>query len=196
MLHRIARTFLLVTLAGAAALVVVLARQNRTLRDELATLGRQASLPRVGLYVPTFQTATLDGRSVTIGKAAPGSRQVLFVFNTTCGFCLETLPSWTAIVTELRESADRVSVYGISLDPETETREYVTEHALSFPVLLFPEGKLERLYRVGGVPLTLVLDHEGRILYAKPGTLRDRASIDSILAAVQLGYGDEVTVDL
>jgi peroxiredoxin len=77
----------------------------------------------------------------------------------------------------------RVQVLAISLHPADTTRRYVAEHALRYPVLTFPQAKLERLYRAVAVPQTVVLDWRGTVLYAKTGTL-DPASRDSVYGAV------------
>jgi len=177
-------------LAVAALLVVALAFQNRTLREELRTLRRRGERPYPGLVVPTFRAVTLAGDSVTIGEGAPGARQVLFIFNTTCGFCRETLSYWRRIADELRtEERREVEVYGISVDSEAETRRYVGEEGVSFPVLGFPEVKLVRLYRAEGVPRTLVLDHEGEVLYARAGSFNSQGVVDSVIAELSVAEG-------
>ena len=136
--------------------------------------------------VPTFQALTLACDSVTIGEAVPGELQVLLVFSTRSGACLEALPAWKTILSELNPASGReVAVYGISLDPELETRQYVAEHHVRFPVLRFPERKLARLYRAGDVPLTLVLDAEGEAVHSHLGPLTERASLDSLISAIR-----------
>jgi len=183
---RLARVLPLVALGVAAALLLVLALQNRTLRAQAEKLCERATEPYVGLVVPSFHALPLAGDSVTIGEAAPGELQLLFVFSTRSGECLETLPAWTTIVSELNPaSAPEVAVYGISLDPEPETRRYVAEHSLRFPVLRFPQRKLARLYRTGRVPLTLVLDHEGEIVHSHSGALTEPAPLDSLISALR-----------
>jgi len=173
-----------VALAVAALLVVVLAFQNRTLREEVQTLRRRSERPYPGLVVPSFRAITIAGDSVMIGEGVPGVRQVLFIFNTTCGFCRETLPYWSKIANELgTEERREVEVYGISVDSEVETRRYVVEEGLSFPVVRFPEARLVRLYRAEGVPRTLVLDHQGEVLYARAGSFGSQSVVDSIIAA-------------
>lgn len=76
-----------------------------------------------------------------------------------------------------------VQVLAISLDLPDTTRQYVAQHAVRYPVLTFPQPKLERLYRVVAVPQTVVLDWRGTVLCAKTGTL-DSGSLDSVYAAV------------
>jgi peroxiredoxin len=173
-------------LAVATVLLVVLAHQNRELRERIAEWRGRATFPHVGMVVPAFRATTLAGDSVTIGETKPGGHQVLFVLNTTCGFCLETLPAWKTVFTELNAlGRPENAVYGISLDSEDETRRYVLDHGLAFPILCFPDPRLAKLYRAEGVPLTVVLDHNGEMVHVRMGALRDRGSIDSVIAAVR-----------
>jgi peroxiredoxin len=91
---------------------------------------------------------------------------------------------WSALNRELSASqSPLVAVYGISLDPEAETRSYIEEHDLLFPVVRFPEAKLARIYRIAGIPTTLVVDHEGVVLHVRRGSLESEAAIDSIRTA-------------
>jgi thioredoxin-related protein len=52
-----------------------------------------------------------------------------------------------------------------------------------FPVLLFPAEKLRYRYRAGGVPQVIVPDHQGRVIYTRPGELGDSEELDSVFAA-------------
>jgi hypothetical protein len=54
---------------------------------------------------------------------------------------------------------------------------------MPYAVLLFPERKLQRLYRVAAVPQTLVLNADGRVLYARTGLLDSAAVLDSVYRA-------------
>jgi len=180
---RSSRFLSIAAVAVAALLVVVLALQNRALREEALSMRMRETLPYPGHFVPTFQATTVAGKSVTIGATESGQRQVLFVFRTTCRHSLETLPAWRAIAEGLEAALTDVGVYGISLDSESETLGYVAGNDVPFPVLQFPDAKLKLLYRVGGVPITLVLDHEGEVVYARAGVVRSQAGVDSIIVA-------------
>ncbi|UCC71252.1 MAG: redoxin domain-containing protein [Gemmatimonadota bacterium] len=143
---RLARVVPLVALGVARALVVLLALQNRALRVQAEKLCERATEPYVGLVVPSFRAATLGGDTVTIGQAAAGELRVLFVFTTSGAEAPGAVPAWSAMLEKLdASSAGKLEVYGISLDPEPETRRYVADQDLPFPVLCFPERKLARL---------------------------------------------------
>lgn len=174
-----------VALAAAAVLVVVLGRDKRSLLDENTKLRERISAPYAGMYMPSFQTATLDGAPVTIGEA-PGTRQVLFVFTTTCKFCKATLPAWQRIAAEARTpDGQRPAVLGITLDSVDVSRKYVADNRLPFPVVRLVDDKLVSMYRAGSVPLTLVLDDKGRTIHSRLGEISTPEAIDSVIAAVR-----------
>lgn len=183
--QRIGRSLVVLALVVAAILVVVLARQNSTLQDELRSAQRREALPYEGFVVPAFSTTTLSGDMVTIAQGEPGSRQVLFFFNTVCGFCVEALPSWKELYARLRVLQPQVTVYGVSLDPEPETRAYVEDHELPFPVVHFPDSRLAKVYRTEVIPHTVVLDHEGTVVHARLSKLKNQAAIDSVVSLVR-----------
>ena len=167
----------------ASVLVLMLSKRLSDLSTDYEELRRLAMLPHVGTVVPTFRAVTLAGDSVAVGELADSTwRQVLYVFNTTCPYCRGLIPTWQHMADSLQQLG-RAQVMAISLNPMDSTRMYVREHGLRYPVLTFPQPKLERLYRATAVPQTVVLDWTGTVLYARTGTL-DSASLDSLYAAV------------
>lgn len=172
-----------VALLAASGLVFLLSSRNRQLSADYRRLRQLSTLPHAGIVVPTFRTATLERRTVVVGELTDSAaRQVLFVFNTTCPFCLATIPEWKRLTDSLGRLGG-VQVLAISLHSPDSTRRYVGDHEIAYPVLTFPDGKLARLYRAVAVPQTVVLDWRGTVLYAKTGTL-DPGSLDSVYAAV------------
>lgn len=169
----------------AAGLTLHLAVQNRRSRDAYADLRRRATLPHSGLFVPTFTAETISGDSLRVGSSATGHRQLLVVFNTSCQYCQATLPLWKQVAALAgRTGTPPLRVVGISLDSAATSRAYATSHAIPFPVINFPERKLAVLYRALTVPQTLILDAEGRVLYARVGAYMSPESRDSLLGAV------------
>jgi len=136
--------------------------------------------------MPAFATSTLDGAPATIGQAPAAGRQVLFVYTTTCPYCLKSLPAWKSIEATLDTlSAVRAQVFGVSLDSIEVTRRYAARHALPYPTVRFPEEKLVSMYRAGAVPVTMVLDEQGRTIYARVGEVSSPVVVDSIIDAVK-----------
>jgi len=166
----------------AVALVVVLGLQLRAARAELQGEKRKAILPAAGQVVPAVRARTLNGDSVVLGEGAPGTRHVLFIFNTTCQICVATLPAWVRVHARLATAAG-VAVLGWSQDADSLTQRYVDEHRLAFPVVVGLPLRYLKLYHGWAVPATLVVDHEGTVVYGRPGIL-DQAAEDSVVSAV------------
>lgn len=172
-------------LVGSSVLVVTLARQNRELRRQVGRLRLREQSLHQGLVVPSFRTLTLEGDSVFIADSATHGRDVLFIFTTTCGFCRQAIPSWKAIaqrVPALR--VPHVRVFGVSLDPDSTTAAFAATNALGFAVIRFPDEKTAAIYRARAVPVTAVVDYQGRVLYGRPG-VPSEASLDSLFAVLR-----------
>lgn len=191
MQDRISRILPYAALAVAAVLVVVLAQQKRSLIREVEKtrfdLRAARTEPLRGMYVPAFQTASLEGQPATIGEVpAEGGRQVLLMYTTTCPYCLSSIPAWKQLkaATDTMTSV-RAAVYGVSLDSADVTRKYIAQHQLPYQTVRFPTEKVAGMYRAGTVPITLVLDEQGRAIYTRTGELRSPQAIDSIIAAIQ-----------
>lgn len=182
-LRRMGSWILSAALIAASTLVLLLSSRLRDLSADYREFRLLSTMPHSGGVVPTFQTVTLAGASVTVGEVDDSlARQLLFVFNTTCPYCRGIIPLWQHMADSL-EGLGRVQVLAISLDAADTTRQYIREHRLRYPVLTFPTSKLKRLYRAVAVPQTVVLDWKGTVLYARTGTM-DSASLDSVYAAV------------
>jgi len=170
----------------AAVVIAVLALEVRTLRSQVTDCRRARALPFVGQWVPTTLAPTIRGDTVTLGETAPGRSQVLFFFTTTCPYCLETLPTWQRIAAQLRADPEgRHDAYWVSLSDRDSTEQYVASHGVDEAVAFLPDRKTAYVFRVVGVPMTVVLDHRGRITYVRGGVLAQSWAADSVLAAAR-----------
>lgn len=85
----------------------------------------------------------------------------------------------------LEPHSDSVGVYGISLDPPTESVAYVKEKEIGFPVVHFPDDRLRELFHVTGVPITLVLGSGGKVNFVFVGSISRNVGVytDSVVTA-------------
>ena len=191
MQDRLFRALPYVALAAAAVLVVVLGQQKRDLIEQVEQTQYQLRQARTepirGMWMPAFQTATLEGQPATIGEVQGGEgRQVLLMYTTTCPYCLSSIPAWK----QIKAAADtitsiRTAVYGVSLDSADVTRKYIAQHRLPYPTVRFPDEKVAGMYRAGTVPITIVLDERGRAIYSRTGELSNQAAVDSVIQAIR-----------
>ena len=183
-LKRAARLALLIAVSAAAVLVIALAREKQSLEARYGESASRLLYPYAGMYVPVVRGPSLHGDSIVIGKAGEGERQVLFGFSTTCGYCDASLASWETIAAHLAEESG-VWVFGVSRDSPEATRAYVEDHGLSFPIVTFTDPRIQALYRLQAVPQTLILNGEGRVIYARLGAVESEAAVDSVVAAAR-----------
>jgi thiol-disulfide isomerase/thioredoxin len=183
---RLVPSLLASAVLAACGLVVVLARQQITLRREYAALQRLARDLHSGSVVPVFHATSLGNDALTIGETPDSlGRQLLFVFTTTCPYCKATLPVWAKLADSVRRlSPWQVQVVGISLDSLEKTRAYVEAQGIKYPVVRFPNRRYTRLYRANRVPETVVLDYEGNVIFARMGALTEPIVLDSVYAAL------------
>ena len=167
----------------ALALVAVLGWSNRSLARENGLLWDRAVRPYRGFVVPAFTTRTTDGREVVVAEDDSSKSQLLFVFSKACHFCAQTLPTGRAIDSALADGRAQVGVTGISLDSAAVAGAFASEQHLPYQVVEFPDLRTKAVYRAREVPLTMVMDGRGRVLYAATGLLRGRAAVDSVVAA-------------
>jgi hypothetical protein len=181
-----------IALAAAVTLVAILGIQNRSIKQRYNTLIEETSGPYAGLSVPAFDAVTLTGDSLTVGLAAEGNKQVLFFFAAACRTSRGTIPAWNRIATEAA-THDQFSALGIQLDSANIAIDYPDAEEPAFPVLRLPDPRLQEWYRIRGVPVTVVRDHSGRVLYKKLGGLSDQPTIDSVMIAAT---NTEIIADL
>lgn len=183
MAGRAARLVVLAVAAAALVLVAMLAVQNGRLRTELADLRYRSIRPQAGQFVPSFVASALNGDTVRIVSGDTATRQVLLVFTTTCRYCEASIPVWNDVARRIGHQG--ATVVGISLDSLAHTRRYSDRHGLQYPVIRFGSEAYRRMYRANSVPITMVIDGGGRVIYARMGVVETDAAKDSILAAVR-----------
>jgi peroxiredoxin len=164
-----------------SATVIVLTLQVRKLAPQAEELRQRKAFPFVSQAVPTVRLVDNRGDSITIGETTEGRSQVLFFFTTSCPKCAAILPEWKTLSERIAaDSGHNIDVVGVSLSSADSTREYVAANALPYRVVRLTDLKSKRLFRVKGVPMTLVLNWEGQIALVHPGRFVSSAQRDSV----------------
>ena len=105
----------------------------------------------------------LDGTLVDLG-ARRGRVQLVNFWATWCEPCREEMPALERVREKLRgRPFDVVTVnYGES---QSTAARFVEKLRLGLPVLLDPEKRVAERWNVKGLPMTFLIDREGRIRY-------------------------------
>lgn len=138
-----------------------MARQSHVITDAIQD-GRRSSVPdqlQAGDQFPELRLVSLDGKETTLPELARQVK-VLAVLTTTCPFCKQSLPAWNDVAGELEGHA--MGFAGISLHSADQTREYVRDNEIAWPVLVVDPSAVRAL-GVTGVPRTWILRESGTI---------------------------------
>jgi cytochrome c biogenesis protein CcmG/thiol:disulfide interchange protein DsbE len=112
-----------------------------------------------------------------------GGYVVVNFFASWCDPCIAEAPLLNRVQ---RTLAGRGTVLGVSWNDSTEdSRAFVREHGVRFPVVRDVDGAFARAYGISGLPETFVLDPEGRVVALKRSQLTREwvaAEVDPLLS--------------
>ena len=122
---------------------------------------------RAGTTPPHFAGPTLDAQQIS----TTGLRGKVVIMNFWASWCHECRPEMPALERLHRDYAARgLAVVGINArENSAAMRRYAQEVGLSFPLVLDPDGKINALYGVIGLPTTFVIGRDGRAVALATG---------------------------
>jgi len=133
---------------------------------------------------PDFSLVDLSGKRVALTEFR-GQFVLLNFWATWCPPCLEEMPSMDLLYQRLRDRG--FVVIAISSDKEGApvVGSFVDKLGTSFPILLDPDGQVSRAYGAKNLPVSFLLDRDGRVIAAAQGA-RDWASTQALSVLEEL----------
>jgi cytochrome c biogenesis protein CcmG, thiol:disulfide interchange protein DsbE len=128
----------------------------------------------------------LAGERITL-ESQRGRVVMLYFWATWCPFCTREMPS--TLETIHKEFRDQgLAVLAINLgEPRAAVASWVTQHGLTFPVLLDESGAVAGAYRIRGTPTVILVGRRGQFVGRTVGSREwdgeGRALITALLAA-------------
>jgi thiol-disulfide isomerase/thioredoxin len=124
-------------------------------------------LDLVGREAPWFTLAGFDNKEVALVKLR-GKPVLLDFWEVWCGYCIESMPKVERLYEKYKDRG--LQVFGIinetkQLDP---SRLMVQKTGVHFPMLVGNE-QLKKDYQLNGVPLYVLIDKNGKIVYVALG---------------------------
>jgi len=132
----------------------------------LASLSLAAS-DLAGQPAPDFALKSASGENLRLSEYR-GDVVMINFWATWCGPCRQEMP----LLDELYVRYQRVgfNLLGINIDDDTgRAMKMIDELGVTFPVLFDSRKEVSKLYDVAAMPVTLLVDREGRIRYVHHG---------------------------
>lgn len=128
-----------------------------------------------------------DSKNSSPASGAPHrSRQGKALLYVLCAISVLLGGLWEALATcLLADSAHRFDVYGVSLSPLDSTLAYVAAQSPGYHVIRINDLRTSQLFRVKGVPMSLVIDARGQIAFVHPSVFQSVVQRDSVFTAAE-----------
>lgn len=133
----------------------------------MAALGLLFTPPAVSAAqeqaVPDFSLPSIDGKTVSLRDFA-GKTVVLNFWASWCDSCQEEMP----LLLKLKEQYGNQGVVFVGInagDSERAARRFVDKMGYSYQILLDGDKSVSKKFQVLGLPQTLVISSDGRIIY-------------------------------
>lgn len=128
-----------------------------------------AALPAVkpATIAPDFTLRTMGGPNLRLHEQR-GRVVLLNFWATWCGPCREEMPHLNRLYEKYRTSG--FTTLGVNIDDDAaKAAELAAKLGIKFPVLLDTDKKVSKVYDMGGMPATVVIDRDGRVRYVHRG---------------------------
>jgi peroxiredoxin len=150
----------------------------------------EAPHPLLGAKAPDCELTLLEGGTQTLADLRDKKVAVIDFWALWCGPCVAALPKVDQVATKL---ADRdVAFFAVNLgDEEGKIREFLEKQKLNLTIAVDRKSELSKLFDVGSLPMTVIVDKQGLVQVVNIGgdadleqTLSDQ--IEAVLAGKQL----------
>ena len=130
-----------------------------------------------------FTLTDLQGKSWTL-KDLKGKVVLVNFWATWCPPCQKEMPDLEALYNRFKDQG--FVILAISEDEETEkVAPFIAERKISYPILLDPGQKVNKLFQVEGIPKSFVYDRDGKLV-AQSIDMRTRRQFLEMLAQAGL----------
>ncbi|MEB1530040.1 peroxiredoxin family protein [Xanthomonas sp. WHRI 7945] len=166
---------LAIALAVACSLVAVLGYQNRQWQALQDQAFYRSLRPQPGTWLPPLEMVDVQGRALTV---AGGSGQLIYFFQPGCPVCERSNAAVRSLQQTLQQARTAApSMIGMGSGAAQALRHYAQSNAFAFPVAQL-SGKSQHLLGAKQVPLLVLIDDDGKVLYSHVGLITNKNKDD------------------
>ena len=119
--------------------------------------------PQKGFLAPDFTLNTIDGEIIKLSNLR-GQAVLINLWATWCPPCRAEMPDMQHAYEHYNEQGFSIlAINATNQDSLSAVKDFVSEHELSFPILLDTQGDVSRLYQLRSLPTSFFVDSEGII---------------------------------
>jgi thiol-disulfide isomerase/thioredoxin len=152
---------------GIGLLVVVYLNENPSVIDDQI---QDRAYIRVGADAPDFSLTDLNHQTVQLKKLF-GKPIILNFWATWCGPCRIEMPMLESFY---QDHIEEIELIAINMqEKEQPVQIFANEYGLDFPLLLDQDAEVSTLYRIHGLPTSIILSAEGKISAVHIGVISE-----------------------
>lgn len=104
-----------------------------------------------------------------------------------CGPCRQSFPWMNEM--QAKYGAQGLQIVGVNVDAkEKDARDFLVEMPASFAIAFDPRGETPRTYRIKGMPTSVLIDAEGKVIFEHAGfNANDKAEVENRIKAALKG---------
>lgn len=115
---------------------------------------------------PDFELMDLQGKAVKLSSFKDQKPVLVYFWATWCPYCLASKPK----VLELRNKIPQseMEIIGINVggaDTLDRLKRFQESHPVPYPIVFDKDGSVSRTYQVQGIPLFVIVNKKGNIVY-------------------------------
>jgi len=120
-----------------------------------------------GQSAPGFTLKSLSGKNLSLNEYR-GQVVMINFWATWCGPCRQEMPALNALYDKYRSAG--FMLFGVNVDAEfAGAAQMASKLKVRYPILLDTDKKASALYRINTMPMTVLVDRDGKIRYVQPG---------------------------
>lgn len=159
-----------IALAGAIALVIALAVIfYPKLSKALSRTGAEEARVENAEKADPFMITDDEGQDVDLSDYLGKKPVIVNCWATWCPPCKAELPDFDKAYSEYGDRIDFFMVNLLSREDEETARSFVAESGYSFPIFYDKYREISKEYKIQYIPVTLVFDKNGTLVYNKVG---------------------------
>jgi peroxiredoxin len=150
----------------------------------IITLTACAAAPesiQINNKVPSFKLTDRQGNMVSLSDHK-GKIVFLHFWNTTFDYCSESLPFLQELFKQWSKTGDIVLLTIDEAESASTVNAFMDKYKYDFPVLLDSDNQIAGKYSVNRIPISFLINPDGRLKMKVAGPFEDKAAIEKMVS--------------